>query len=258
MIDGRSGPKTSSGQLAGLMHRGYQALGRGEAVPARRYFAAALEVDPGHEPAWQAWQELAGDPAEAMEDLACILGRHPGHGRALQAMQRQQALAARPGAGKDPASSTLTARRRQPAARVLYRERRPAPSDWKVLGMAALLVLVALVIWVDSRHSAAAAVGASGLYATEELTATPEPVALPSTLAPASTGEAPPAPTLTPWVVTAMPQPDDVFAAATLVVQATLQALQAGTPTPTPPNLVTATPTPPPFSAAVWLMTASA
>ena len=50
-------------------------------------------------------------------------------------------------------------------------------------------------------------------------------------------------PTATPYVVTATPEPRDVFEAATRVVQATEQARTTGTATPLPKNMVTATPT---------------
>jgi hypothetical protein len=45
-------------------------------------------------------------------------------------------------------------------------------------------------------------------------------------------------------VVTSTPTPPDIFAAATLVAQATEDAQSVGTATPTPQNMVTATPTP--------------
>ncbi len=48
-------------------------------------------------------------------------------------------------------------------------------------------------------------------------------------------------------VVTPRPKPVDVFAAATLAAQTTSDALQYGTPTATPPNMVTATYTPRPL-----------
>ena len=54
-------------------------------------------------------------------------------------------------------------------------------------------------------------------------------------------------PTLTPFVVTATPLPADVFVAATLVNQATVNATTTGTITPTPKNMLLATKTPTPM-----------
>jgi len=73
----------------------------------------------------------------------------------------------------------------------------------------------------------------------------PNPPAPTPTPSPTATSTPAP-PTLTPWVITPQPQPEDVFAAATLAVEvATWEALH-GTPTPLPPNAVTATYTPQP------------
>jgi len=80
----------------------------------------------------------------------------------------------------------------------------------------------------------------SALTPTAASPTAPGPTATPT---PTST---PVPPTLTPWVVTPQPQAEDVFAAATLAVEATTHAATYGTPTPSPPNLVTATYTPQP------------
>jgi len=53
-----------------------------------------------------------------------------------------------------------------------------------------------------------------------------------------------PTATWTPFVVTATPTPEDVFIAAALVLEQTVQAQSTGTATPTPINVITATPTP--------------
>ena len=75
-------------------------------------------------------------------------------------------------------------------------------------------------------------------------TATPATAASP---APAKAASGTAGPSLTPIVVTPRPQPRDVFAAATLAVQATADAQKNGTPTATPPNMITATATPKPL-----------
>jgi len=76
-------------------------------------------------------------------------------------------------------------------------------------------------------------------------TAGVEPAATPAPAKAAAAGT--PGPSLTPIVVTARPQPKDVFAASTLAVRATADALEFGTPTATPPNMITATATPKPL-----------
>jgi hypothetical protein len=59
--------------------------------------------------------------------------------------------------------------------------------------------------------------------------------------------KAPPAPTLTPFIVTATPTAEDIFIAATAAAQITLDAAATGTTTPTPRNMVLATRTPTPM-----------
>jgi len=54
------------------------------------------------------------------------------------------------------------------------------------------------------------------------------------------------APTLTPYIVTPVPTPESVLAAATQVLATRTWIAEHGTPTATPPNMVTATPTPRP------------
>lgn len=71
--------------------------------------------------------------------------------------------------------------------------------------------------------------------------------ATPALVSEAPTAETAPSPTLTPFIVTPMPTPESVLAAATQVLATATWIAEHGTPTPTPPNMVTATYTPRPY-----------
>jgi hypothetical protein len=88
--------------------------------------------------------------------------------------------------------------------------------------------------WLEIRNMQLEVISDQALMAEPvSATDTPTPVAYPTA-------------TWTPFVVTATPEPADLFAAATAVVAATEQAEQLGTATPTAVNMVLATPTPSP------------
>lgn len=83
-----------------------------------------------------------------------------------------------------------------------------------------------------------------GYYAADPKVLAQELVCVEPTLTPTPTSTPAPTPTPTFIVVTSVPTPESVFAAATISAKATADALTIGTATPTPPYFVTATPTP--------------
>jgi hypothetical protein len=226
------------------MHRGRQAARRGRITQARRHFAAVLEVAPRHEEAWRAWEALVDDPQAAMDDLACVLSLHPGSSRAQAALDKLRSPAAR-----GPAS--VSSHRWLEPEPVARGGRLRLPGDWLLLLSAVALLTLTVGLWADARRPTAAAKAGAGPPASA---ATPTPVYV-AVVIPTLDRAGMPAVASAPGsrspegkllVVTATPTAEDVFAAATLVIRQTEEARRYGTPTATPPNLVTATFTPKP------------
>jgi len=120
--------------------------------------------------------------------------------------------------------------------------RSPAKRSTKSLRI--VMITAGILLLAGAALTGCSALGQRGDDATPQaLGSAPGTVVAPDT--PAATATRTP----TPWVVTPRPQPADLFAAATLSTQATVDALRDGTPTATPRNMVTATFTPqPPMS----------
>ena len=199
-------------QLAALMHRGVQAARAGQRARARRYFEAALQLDPHHQAAWLERALVLDSPQEAMAHLAYVLTLDPKNRRAREALRdmRRSAGNLPPYAGPfpPPMSGTRSSAPRplvplvEPAA-----PKRTAWLPWLVVGLFVLDLILALALWTDAPHVVVAALLPSPTP-TPTHTPTPTPTFTPTptptfTPTPTPTPTATPTPTITPTPVAA-------------------------------------------------------
>ena len=210
-------------QIAVLMQRGVEAARAGQRARARRYFAAVLEIEPGHVDAWLERAAVAEDPLEAMGQVARVLELDRGNERARQALRdlRRQVGNASAGHGTRslPRSSSPVPVPR-PLLPLAEPRSRPSPSlGWIALAAFVLVLLLAVALWTDAPRTVVAALLPTATP-TPTPTFTPSPTPRPTfTSTPTSTPTPTATPTLTP------------------------------TPTSTPSPTATPTPTPTPIAA---------
>jgi lipoprotein-anchoring transpeptidase ErfK/SrfK len=208
--------KHAEAQVAALMQRGLEAARAGQRSRARRYFAAVLEVDPEHKEAWVARASVVDDAREALAHLARALSLDPKDARARQMLREARRRAgnqpplhiALPGpvAPKPPVAHPLVAMDAAPRTGA-------GPRAYALLGLLAVVLCLALVLWSDAPRTVVAALLPSptpSVTPTPTPTATPRPTFTPTptptptaTPPPTSTPTPTPTPTLTPTKVPA-------------------------------------------------------
>jgi lipoprotein-anchoring transpeptidase ErfK/SrfK len=208
----------SSQQIAALMDRGVQAARAGQRPRARRYFTAALELDPRLPEAWLERALVVDDPQEAMAHLAYVLTLDPKNRRARAALRdlRRTAGNLPPYAGPLP-PPVLAMRRSSPSILVPLdrpKRRRPVWLPWLAMGLFILDLILALALWTDAPQVVIAALLPSPTPTpTYTPTPTPTPTATPTftpTPTPTFTPTPTPTPTSTPTpTITPTPVPAD-------------------------------------------------
>ncbi len=193
-------------QVAALMERGLEAARAGRRSRARRYFAAVLEINPEHREAWLARAAVVDDAREAMAHLAQALALDPKDARARQMLRDARRLVG----NQPPLDVELPGRVASaplPVARPLLAADAPPRSSagrraYALLGLLALILFLALMVWSDAPRTVVAALLPSP---TPSVTPTPTPTATPR---PTFTPTPTPTPTSTPTpTFTATPTP---------------------------------------------------
>ncbi len=215
MTDGPRRTPTSKQQIVALMQQGLQAARAGQRARARRYFAAALEIDPTHIEAWLQRAAVVDDPQEAMAHLGRVLALDPENQRARQALRVARRRAANLPAYALPMQPPV-APSGIPVPRPLVAIPRSEPGHillkvWPLLGVIFLVLLLALVVWSDAPRTVVAALMPTSTPTptptftptlTPTPTFTPTPTPTPTfTPTPTQTPSPSPTPTLTPTEV---------------------------------------------------------
>jgi len=205
---------SSEEQIAALMQRGRDSAHAGQRARARRYFTAALEIDPSCEEAWLELADVTDDPQESMALLAQVLTLNPRNEPARQSLRALRREVGNLPPYRSPHLPVVAAPQATDAQALApvpeAQARRPLSGAWLVPAVLCLALILALALWFDAPRSVVAAL-------LPTATPTPTPTFTP-TLTPTPT----PTPTFTPT-----PTPTPTF-----------------TPTPTPTPTFTPTPTP--------------
>jgi lipoprotein-anchoring transpeptidase ErfK/SrfK len=199
---------TRDEQISVLMQRGRAAASAGQRSRARRYFSAVLEIEPDHREAWLERALLLDEPQQAMTHLAHVLTLDPGNERAraaLRQIRRETGNLPLPHsqAHQRPPTPAPTSLPRVPIPRPLVpvpeqQEQRGLSLLWAVVGVASLVLLLALILWSDAPRTVLAALLPT---ATPTPTFTPTPTNTPTatpTFTPSPTPTNTPTPTPTP------------------------------------------------------------
>jgi lipoprotein-anchoring transpeptidase ErfK/SrfK len=199
---------TANEQIAALMQRGLEAARAGRRARARRYFAAVLEIEPTCKDAWLERAAVLDDPREVMAHLARVLDLDPDNGRARKALRVVRRVVANQPPYR-PATVPPVAASHAPIPRPLVPMAQDTPQRsqagrWLMLGVLAILVLLALAMWTDTPRTVVAALLPSATPTatpTFTPTATPRPTFTPTpthTPTPTPTPTHTPTPTYTP------------------------------------------------------------
>jgi lipoprotein-anchoring transpeptidase ErfK/SrfK len=220
LTKGRAKPTTLEYQIEILMQRAHEAVSAGRKARARRYYAAAIELDPSNEDAWLGRAALVDEPQEMMAHAAQVLALNSKNeeARLLLRRARKKAVNAPPYRGPiPPPVSRFGVPIPRPVVPIGSR-RRFSPLPWAILAAVLLVILLALLMWSEAPATVMAA-----LLPTE--TPTPSPTLTP-TCTPTFTATPSPTATSTP---TSTPTPTATYTPS---------------PTPTPSNTPTPTPKP--------------
>jgi lipoprotein-anchoring transpeptidase ErfK/SrfK len=128
-------------QVSELMDRGRQAAQMGQSARARRFFAAAIEIDPSSEDAWLERAKVLNDPQEVMAHLARVLTLNPENQEARAALR-----SARREAGNLPPYVPTTLPPAVASSAPIPRPLTPVRSEKKRRSSYPILVLAALIV----------------------------------------------------------------------------------------------------------------